>query len=340
MHNKPFTPFTPHYLFQVRSIIDDFLHSDLCSRQDNYRKRKHVLSLPPDGETGEVQYCIHWQRELRSNWKSLFVMLTGEDANGNPVEGLEPSSWWRQIITLTTTSKRPHGIQGSPALLSKWACPCLVAACISQCSCPHCTTFLENIDHRHLTFRGLGKRPSSVCIPEAETTEAAAETVSSACTACGGECTKAHDGPWRKMSEGLIPFTLNILCPAVEIPNVSVAAYDPTTGLEIPGSVIPVKIIQRKCWLGECTKCGWDQRFAKFPLLPLKIKEDDNSERQVFVRACPREAREDRWTTWHEFRMMERGHGEDGSTYNQPEWTPITGTRRMFYYQLTEFMKV
>ena len=67
------------------AIIDEFLHSDLASRQDNYRKRKVILTLPADLETGEEQYCVHWQRELRSNWKSLFVLLSGLDARGNPV---------------------------------------------------------------------------------------------------------------------------------------------------------------------------------------------------------------------------------------------------------------
>lgn len=44
---------------QVWAIIDDFLHSDIASRQDNYRKRKVVLTLPADPDTGETSYCIH-----------------------------------------------------------------------------------------------------------------------------------------------------------------------------------------------------------------------------------------------------------------------------------------
>ena len=47
------------HALQVWSILDDFLHSDIASRQDNYRKRKVVLSLPPDPETGVVEYCVH-----------------------------------------------------------------------------------------------------------------------------------------------------------------------------------------------------------------------------------------------------------------------------------------
>ena len=86
-------------------------------------------------------------------------------------------------------------------------------------------------------------------------------------------------------------------------------------------------------------KCGWDNRFHKFPLLPLTLKEDDDTTREVFVRACPKEARTDKYTTYHdEFRKMERGTGGDGKVYTQTEWTPVTCNRRMFYYQLVQFM--
>lgn len=325
-----------HTRHQVWVILDEFLHSDICSRQDNYRKRKVILPLPPDVETGEVQYCVHWQRELRSNWKSLFVLLTAKDLNGEPVEGLEPTSWWRQIIKLTTTPARPTGIRGSFRLLSQRACPCLRGACISQCSCPHCTTFLENLDHRHLAVH-CGWRKLSVCVPVPSS--ASPGTTSNLCRECDGAC-RNPNGPWLQMSAGLIPFLRHMMCPPATIPNVWVSAVDPITGLEISGERATVKMIRRKCWLGECSECGWNNRFSKFPLLPLSIKEDDLTEREVFVRACPREACDKRYTTWHEFRLMERGQCEDGQAYTQPEWTPVTGTRRMFYYQLNQFMKV
>ena len=317
------------------AILDEFLHSDVASRQDNYRKKKVVLALPANPDTGVVEYCVHWQRELRRNWKSLFVLLTGRDSFNSPVAGLQPSAWWTRIQRITTTPKRPNGIVGSPKLLSKNACPCLAGACISQCSCPHCTTFLENLDHRHLATM-CGWRTTAVCVvvPESDTTT----NPDDPCDKCGGACQDAN-GPWKKMSSGLIPFLTHLLCPPVELPNIFVAAVDPNTGFEIPGENIPVKIIRRKCWLGECSECGWDKRFASFPLLPLTLEEDDNTTREVFVRACPREARLDAHTTYHEFRKMERGSCADGSPYLQPEWTPVTCTRRMFYYQLVEFMR-
>lgn len=319
---------------QVWAIIDDFLHSDIASRQDNYRKRKVVLTLPADPDTGETSYCIHWQRELRRNWKSLFVLLTGMDTDGNPVAGLEPLSWWKQIVRLTTTPTRPNGIKGSYRMLSQRACKCLVGACISQCSCPHCTTFLENLDHRHLASQ-FGWRKTAVCVPVPGD---AARSETDKCVQCGGEC---HDpsGPWKQMSGGLIPFLTHMLCKPVAIPNVRVNNYDPTTGLELPGDSAPVMIINKKCWLGECSKCGWENRFSHFPLLPLKITEDDDTEREVFVRACPVAACTDKFTTYHEFRKMERGAGKDGQAYTQTEWTPITTNRRLFYYNLVEYMK-
>ena len=76
-----------------------------------------------------------------------------------------------------------------------------------------------------------------------------------------------------------------------------------------------------------------------FHVLPLKIKEDENTEREVFVRACPRAACTDKFTTYHEFQKMERGPGKDGEAYTQTEWTPITTTRRLFYYNLVQYMK-
>ena len=332
---------------QVWAILDEFLHSDLASRQDNYRKRKvcnswclltytryvsrsqsHtssqvVLMLPPDPVTGEVQYCIHWQRELRGNWQRLWVILTGKDIHNRPVAGLEPTHWWKQIVDLTRTSKHPHGIIGSPKLLSQKACRCLAHACISQCSCPHCTTFLENLDHRHLAVR-CGWRKNKAADGE--------------CRECGGECHDPND-PWLRMSAGLIPFIKSILCPTVPVEGLFVNEVDPRTGFEIPGHKIPVKMIQRQCWLGNCPKCGWDNRFANFPLLPVTIKEDDSTEREVFVRCCPREARLDLNTTFHQFQKMERGTGKDGKPYTQPEWCPVVTNRRVFYYRLYQFMQ-
>ena len=321
---------------QVWAILDEFLHSDVASRQDNYRKRKVILTLPPNPDTGEAEYCVHWQRELRRNWKSLFVLLTGMDTLGSPVAGLGPTSWWKKIQRITKTDKRPGGIIGSPKMLSKHACPCLAAACISQCSCPHCTTFLENLDHRHLATTSGWRRTTAVCVvvPASGATSADGHP----CDKCGGAC-QDPNGPWKKMSAGLLPFLSTLLCPPVELPNVRIAAVDPNTGLEIPGESLPVKIIPRKCWLGECADCGWDKVFASFPLLPLTLEEDSTTSREVFVRACPREARLDAHTTYHEFRKMERGSCVDGKPYVQPEWTPVTCTRRMFYYQLVEFMR-
>ena len=264
---------------------------------------------------------MHWQRELRSNWQTLFVLLTGTDIKGNPVAGMAPSTWWEQIVQLTKTEKKPFGIKGSPRLLSKNACRCLAAACISQCSCPHCTTFLENLDHRNLAVQ-CGWRSSG----------------GDECEECGGGCNDPQ-GAWLTMGKGLIEFTKKILCPPVKIPGIFVNSVDPLTGFEIPGSSTPLKLVPRKCWLGQCDRCGWDNRFAKFPLLPLSLKEDNDIERKVFVRACPVEATLDLKTTYHEFRKMERGTSEDGSLYTQPEWTPVTVNRRTFYYRLYCFMQ-
>ena len=75
------------------------MHSDIASRQDNYRKRKFVLLLPTDRETGTTEYCVHWQRELRLNFKSLFVVLTGRDTRGDPVEGMNPLTYWQRNTT-------------------------------------------------------------------------------------------------------------------------------------------------------------------------------------------------------------------------------------------------
>ena len=140
------------------------------------------------------------------------------------------------------------------------------------------------------------------------------------------------------MSGGLIPFLHAILCPPVPVPGLSVASVDPLTGLE-NGDVTPVTMIRRECWLGKCDKCGWHNRFKNFPLLPLKIKEDDDAEHEVFVRACPCEATLERTTTYHEFVKMERSTSEDGKVYTQPEWTPIVVNRRLFYYRLCTFME-
>lgn len=312
------------------------MHSDIASRQDNYRKRKFVLLLPTDRETGTTEYCVHWQRELRLNFKSLFVVLTGRDTRGDPVEGMNPLTYWQRIQRLTSTPSRPLGIVGSPKLLTKQLCPCLASACISQCSCPHCTTFLENLDHRHLASVCGWRRPkTSVCVVVPESASVSNED-SDTCDKCGGDCL---EGPWKTMSAGLQQFLTAILCPPVEVQNVWVSAVDPDTGLEIPGNRTAVKMIPRNCWLGKCTHCGWDNVFSNLPRLPVTIVEDLNATRQEFVRACPREAREDVYTTYHEFRKMERGTGSDGKPFVQPEWTPVTATRRMFYYQLTQFMR-
>ena len=137
------------------------------------------------------------------------------------------------------------------------------------------------------------------------------------------------------MSGGLVDFITSMLCPAVPVGDLTVMAVDPLTGLEIPGNVKPVMMIPQKCWLGTCTKCGWNNRFSNLPLLPVKIDDDT----EVFVRACPREARLDVNTTYHQFQNMERGLNEDGTSYTQPEWTPVVTSRREFYYRLFQFME-
>lgn len=227
-------------------------------------------------------------------------------------------------MDLTRTPKRPDGIIGSYKMLSKKSCRCLAAACISQCSCPHCTTFLENVDHRHLAVNcGWRKKDNDG---------------DGDCTACGGECNDPK-GTWRSMSGGVLTFLQKMLCPPVAVPGVYVNAVDPLTGLEKPDEREPVMMIPRPCWLGKCSKCGWENRFKNFPLLSLTIAEDENSEREVTVRACPREARLDKNTTYHQFVKMERGTSADGSAYTQPEWTPVTVNRREFYYRLHTFME-
>ena len=157
------------------------------------------------------------------------------------------------------------------------------------------------------------------------------------CTSCGGLC---HDpnGAWLQMSAGLIPFVERLLCPPVAVKGLAVAAVDPLTGFEIPNETTPIKLVKRECWLGRCPHCGWNNRFKTFPLLPVTIKDGD-VESEVFVRACPREARLDLNTTYHQFIKMERGTGRDGQPYTQPEWCPVVVNRRLFYYRLHEFMQ-
>ena len=181
---------------------------------------------------------------------------------------------------------------------------------------------MENLDHRHLALRSGWRKVAD----------------DEECTACGGDCCDP-DGAWFNMSGGILSFLKYMLCPAIAVPGVFVNAIDPLTGFEIPHEVAPVKMIRRECWLGQCSKCGWQNRFHKFPKLPLKIKEDSTTEREVYVRACPREARVDRTTTYHEFVQMERGLSREGDVYTQPEWTPITVDRRTFYYRLHQFME-
>ena len=284
-----------------------------------------ILQLPPDPETGQKTYCVHWGRELRFNFKTQWVLLTGSDVFGNPVEGMQPSSYWKQIVKLTTTPSRPLGIKGSFRMLSKKLCPCFVHASISQCSCPHCTTFLENMDHRH-----LGRWHYSPTHGD--------QDVDPPCDKCAGECNDPM-GPWRAMSGGVVEFMKHILCDPVPVPGLFVSAVDPLSGLEIPEKVVPLTMIPRRCWMGECSKCGWNVRFAKFPLLPVTINEDDETQQQVFVRACPREACIDKTTTMHQFLKMERGTSQDGKPYVQPEWTPVVVSRREFFYRLYTFME-
>ena len=126
----------------------------------------------------------------------------------------------------------------------------------------------------------------------------------------------------------------------VHRPGLTTHVIDPYPGLEIPGETKPVKMIVSRCWLGQCSKCGWNNRFKSFPKLPVTIEEDADSTQHAFVRACPLEACLGAKTTFHRFQNMERGTAKDGeSVYTQPEWTPVTVTRRTFYYRLYEFME-
>ena len=136
-------------------------------------------------ERAEEEYSIRRstrRKRNRSEWSETLVMSVRTRSKG----GQRDNSVWKQIVRLTTTAKKPNGIIGSFRLLSKSACPSLVGACISQCSCPHCTTFLENLDHRHVASQ-CGWRKTSVCVPVPVDVDI---SQTSKCSACGGDC---HD---------------------------------------------------------------------------------------------------------------------------------------------------
>ena len=103
---------------EVHRILDEWLHGDQASRPDNYHKQNVILHSY-NAQTEMREYVTHWRRELRGNWKTLFLMLSGRDVNGDPVPGFEPTEEWNRILLLTKdVHKHGNGIKGTPALLS------------------------------------------------------------------------------------------------------------------------------------------------------------------------------------------------------------------------------
>jgi len=212
-----------------------------------------------------------------------------------------------------------NGIKGKPDL-SKAKCKCLYHPSIIQCSCSHCTTFFENLDGRNVKMKGWRKDAK--------------------CDACGNNCND-ESGSWLNFSKGLGEFVTSMFCPAVEIPGLCLPDINPNTGKEVDGTSRPFKMVQRRCWLGECKECGWDIRFKSMPLLPLEVPEEDGSARLEHVRCCPYEAKDlCSSTIWHEFRKVQRGFTKTGEPYFQSEWVPVEGSIRLFYYQLRQFYDI
>ena len=93
-------------------------------------------------------HVLHPGREMRHDINTTFALLSGRDKRGEKIEGFSAQPEWKEIIRLTTTSKRQEGIKGSPKIVSRNMCVCMSHAKTSQCSCPYCCHYVENADVR------------------------------------------------------------------------------------------------------------------------------------------------------------------------------------------------
>ena len=267
-----------------RASIAELLHTDEFSTVDNCNKREYLIPLGVTS-TGQRIYDIHEARRLNFTKEEILDKLTGRNRM-DPKNPNEPHPVFKEIRRGTSTKKRPDGIKGSMKLLGQCMCPCLRPIGVYFCSCPICTTFVDNLLRFHrnrgewhriantrrkkeiIDKRGpLKEGESPVVLTEADY----------GCKACNGRCHSG--GVYRTLSSSASSCLASILCEKECFPELDLKRID-KNGLETE-EVDKFKVYKRSCCSGSCTRatrnktnttiferrCGWDATFDKFKLV-------------------------------------------------------------------------
>ena len=129
--------------------LDDFLHSDDGSHQDNDNKDGKMIR-PPPGPSGVCMYVKHERRQLLGSAAALWKEFAG-------------NAFWYAKWRAETSN------QGSRKTISRAMCPCLTApGKVAVCACDTCELLKRNLAafHRHrMQWRAGADGACALCEP-------------------------------------------------------------------------------------------------------------------------------------------------------------------------------
>ena len=294
------------------------------------------MDLGKDDKTGERLYEFHNRRAAKiTSLRAALQIFRG-------------SSYGAEFRKLTTTKKRPQGLNCSYGTFTKYQCPCVKKRKASQCDCPKCTYLIENTrilhEERARWHRNLKQRiGGAACVchihqPAGAVGSAAAqvemleerlqdmyyseefegipeEVIEAAITDLAAAETKLKDA--RNMAER-----------ARKYDNMTVSLPKLTSTLMPCGKqAYPDYSI-----IGEATFRDY-KRTCIGDNCELKIFRGGQAcgFDRVFRQPCPME-NNDEAMTWWRWEKRQRGVKKDsGEAFYSLEWVPHHGTRKEFW---------
>ena len=232
----------------------------------------------------------------------------------------------RQVLGLTTSTKRPHGIElGAklfimyrPGNVRKFNRHSITGHCVCT-TCTEAITMVEQWGRCRSGWYQHAEKVAATCPQAADTSDTTDALVPSvgrgtagplppeatqpeACGDCDRACHR--DSAYRTVHRGGL---LNVI-------KSSFCAPKPLPALDLPGAP-PFRLRDRECSNGQHRECGFEARFTA---------------------KCPVEWNAEKSMVWREFDDVCRGKNKDGKELYQTEFVPKTGTRAQFMAKLIE----
>jgi len=239
------------------------MHTDECSRIDNNDKIPAIVDLGSCPATGARIYDLHPRRELLYEDRELLAELTGRKRLHHS-GATAPHQVWCQVISATTTNKRPDGIKGSTKLVRKCKCSCMKKMKPSFCSCPICERTKDAL-RRYRKYQCSWRREAIMQRKKEYTEQQRADGLSDdaiddyikahpeqfECQECHDKC-HGVDSTYQTFSESTTTCMNALLCNKVHVPQLDMPNLDVNLN-EIPDSNNEFWIHREECCYGTHT---------------------------------------------------------------------------------------